>query len=357
MSTILKALDRLERERRPSLEQSLQEEVAAGVALDPSPPPGRSPRVWLLVGGGVALVALLVGVGFVLAGSGGGPEGPGDAPAPTLAAAPAAEAAPSPPAVTPKDAPDAKAPPEVDLRKLRRAMAKARREGTLPRPAAKPATAEAPAQPVQVARAAIPAATAEKAASKAVAPSPVPQAPVATPKPEPRPAEASSAAGNPLAGLEAKAIWRNASQAPPPKRSATPRSSAPSRAPVAKTKKVVPPSEPARSEAVAAETAPSTRSTTTARPAEPKPQATPRRASKPAPVVARRLPDFVLERTVWHPLSSRRRAFVRNVGESESRELVEGDAMGPFVVRTIEPSGVMFVNGDVEILRRVGAGN
>ena len=83
------------------------------------------------------------------------------------------------------------------------------------------------------------------------------------------------------------------------------------------------------------------------RPAEPKP--------RPAPVVARAPdPQLAVERTIWHPDATRRRAYVRLEGRA-STELREGDSLGGIAVRRIEPSGVVFVVEGRELRRAVGA--
>jgi hypothetical protein len=67
-----------------------------------------------------------------------------------------------------------------------------------------------------------------------------------------------------------------------------------------------------------------------------------------------KLPGLVVTRTSWHPDTARRRALVRVEGRAEPLELRQGDAVGGLVVATIEPSGVIFRMGDVEVRRKVG---
>jgi len=97
-----------------------------------------------------------------------------------------------------------------------------------------------------------------------------------------------------------------------------------------------------------------------------KPAAKPAPAAKPNPVpppagpaVARveKLPALVVTRTVWHPDPARRRALVQVEGRAEPLELRHGDAVGALVVANIEPSGVVFRMGDVEVRRKVGQTN
>jgi hypothetical protein len=79
----------------------------------------------------------------------------------------------------------------------------------------------------------------------------------------------------------------------------------------------------------------------------------------PPPVVPARLrrapvPDVFVARTVWHPVAERRVAEVEVRGRPEPLRLHEGDAVGPLVVGRIEPSGVVFLHEQVELRRRVG---
>jgi hypothetical protein len=83
-----------------------------------------------------------------------------------------------------------------------------------------------------------------------------------------------------------------------------------------------------------------------------------RKAEKsPAPSGATTLtraavPGVSVEKTFWHPSAERRTALIKVDGGVE--EIQEGDAVGPLVVSTIEPSGVVFQHDGIEIRRRVG---
>ena len=81
----------------------------------------------------------------------------------------------------------------------------------------------------------------------------------------------------------------------------------------------------------------------------------PQRASGATARVRAELPAIVVERTEWHPLPERRLAVVTLEGHSEPLTLREGDAVGPFIVGAIEPSGVLFRHEGIELRRRVGA--
>ena len=66
------------------------------------------------------------------------------------------------------------------------------------------------------------------------------------------------------------------------------------------------------------------------------------------------IPHVVVAETQWHPDQARRRASVEIEGRDTPLLLRIGDAVGPLIVTRIDPSGVVFRMGDVEIRRRVG---
>jgi len=66
-------------------------------------------------------------------------------------------------------------------------------------------------------------------------------------------------------------------------------------------------------------------------------------------------PEVVVTRTVWHPSPERRVAMVRAPGDSQEREVHEGESVGALQVLQIEPSDVVFLREGVEIRQRVGA--
>jgi hypothetical protein len=97
--------------------------------------------------------------------------------------------------------------------------------------------------------------------------------------------------------------------------------------------------------------------------AQPKPKPQVREAAAPRPVteVVRQtpepvddLPSFAIEKTQWHPLPDRRVAWLRMPGESESRRVVEGDVVDGLIVSKIEPSGVVFERDGKKIERVLG---
>lgn len=64
-------------------------------------------------------------------------------------------------------------------------------------------------------------------------------------------------------------------------------------------------------------------------------------------------PTFTVERTVWHPIAAKRLAVVI-VGSGAPREVREGDEIGTAVVAKIEPSSVIFSEQGKEFRRRIG---
>jgi hypothetical protein len=65
------------------------------------------------------------------------------------------------------------------------------------------------------------------------------------------------------------------------------------------------------------------------------------------------VPDLLVARTSWHPSAERRSATLQD-GAGKQIEVHEGDAIGPLVVSHIEPSSVTFLHQGIEIRRRVG---
>jgi hypothetical protein len=87
-----------------------------------------------------------------------------------------------------------------------------------------------------------------------------------------------------------------------------------------------------------------------------KPAAPPAKKSpaKPAAAEADGEADVSVLRTVWHPKAGRRVARLRLAGAESAIEVHEGDAVGAFVVKTIEPSGVLLLQNGREVRRTVG---
>jgi hypothetical protein len=70
-------------------------------------------------------------------------------------------------------------------------------------------------------------------------------------------------------------------------------------------------------------------------------------------VLRAKLPDLKVRSTIWHPQGSRRVAMVE-VDAEGVMELSEGDVVGPLVVESIKPGGVVFGHDGVSILHKVG---
>lgn len=294
MSTILKALRRVEEERSAQAPRPLREEVAAR-------PTQRAASSWLAAG--LALVAG-IGVGVALLRFRADPQ-------------PQVRAALTPPA-----------------------------ESAAPEPSGRPAAGAVTKAPDRVAPAE--SATGERPAlarSRSV-PRDLPSA--AAP---PRLRERASLPPEALAS-DVKVVERVAAAAPPavtepqpaalPPPEATPAPARPEPAAVAS----APPAPKARS---------ATRNSVAAAPEsrvqDPAPTLAPERSS----VARAALPELLVTRTIWHPLAERRIAILSVEGRDAPLHVREGDAIGPLIVESIEPSGVVFQHDGVELRRRVGA--
>ena len=77
-------------------------------------------------------------------------------------------------------------------------------------------------------------------------------------------------------------------------------------------------------------------------------------ADVPTARVARSQSPVRVERTLWHPSPERRVAWVEVEGVTALREVREGERVGPYIVREIEPAAVRFADGSVELRREVG---
>lgn len=71
-------------------------------------------------------------------------------------------------------------------------------------------------------------------------------------------------------------------------------------------------------------------------------------------VVAKPSASVRVARTQWHPDPDRRIAWVEVAGSVAMREVREGERIGPYLVREIEPAAVVFGDGSVEVRREVG---
>jgi hypothetical protein len=72
--------------------------------------------------------------------------------------------------------------------------------------------------------------------------------------------------------------------------------------------------------------------------------------------VEERLPaPMVVAQIVWHPRPELRRAWLLVDGEGQRREVKEGDRIGHYIVRRIEPGAVLFESGSIELRKMLGA--
>jgi len=318
VSTILKALKRLEAEREVQAPRPLREEVVAALEAAETVRQQRGRRWRLLaVASAGALVAtgaawlvlprLSETLGGALRGSLSRPGAAGVA-APTAASQPAARA-------TASAAPPA-APPQL---------------AAGPSPSSVDSAAEPPLGSGAGSEASLPAAT-------GAAPGEVPLvAVVQRPPPEPAFQDDEPPAAAPVApppGSIPPAPKQAPSFAAAPAVDAPPGSAAAVDRPA--------PSPP--DEAVA-------ESPRRARAAAPAP-----RPRSPARVRVANARDVDVLRTVWHPHPERRLALLLLPGESAARELREGDTAQGWTVLTIEPSSVVLLHDGVELRAAVGGG-
>jgi hypothetical protein len=303
LSSILKALQRLQGDRgegalpepQPALGDELARELAQGPASRTEPTATLSRARLTLIGVGAAGALLATaGIGWWLA------RGPAAAPPLAESAAPPLAESAAPPLAR-SEAPPEPEPPSGTLRRARPARPSAAPEEAPTLPASVEPHAEAPAGM-----------DAEKAEAPAQAPAARAAAAPASAAPAPAPlAEAPSARA-----------------APAPEREEAPRIELVGEAP----------------ERAAASPVPG--SPTAAPPVAAAPRAEPRAGLAP--------PTVEVLRTTWHPRPERRVARLRVVGFAAPVEVREGDAVSTLVVKTIEPSGVLFLHGGTELRRDIG---
>jgi hypothetical protein len=68
-----------------------------------------------------------------------------------------------------------------------------------------------------------------------------------------------------------------------------------------------------------------------------------------------KVPAISIEKTIWHPDAFRRIAVVKLLDDEEIIRLKEGDAIGPLVVKTINPDSVLFNHDSIEIVYNIGS--
>ena len=328
MSTILKALRRLEEEKAANEEpRPLREQIAR------APSTLRSRRSgWI-----AAAIALVLGIG-----TGGGVIwwlfGGERANTSVVATAPAAPAPPAPaPAAPARPAvpgpPDQAFASDVEIVDRPDALPRlADSEPVKPGPVQPTLGTQRPVESSSAAERARQAALAEyqaaERARRGLVPAVVPPSPPQPAEPVPGiPAEP------PIAAAPPEPTPAPVAQAPPPEPIATPVAPAPA------------PRAPTPVPKIAA-AKPVPKSVAKQPPA---PRAAPKEAPPPPPP-----PSIAVsvEKTQWHPLADRRIAWLRVPGEADAQRVVEGDVVDGLIVSAIEPSGVVFER-DGEKIRRV----
>lgn len=71
-------------------------------------------------------------------------------------------------------------------------------------------------------------------------------------------------------------------------------------------------------------------------------------------IMRAKLPTVRVDSTTWHPDARRRMAVVSVADSNEVLHLREGDAVGPLVVEVIEPGGVFFAHDGIAVRYNVG---
>jgi hypothetical protein len=314
VSTILKALKRLDEQKRSeAAPRTLQEQVLGARAGGADPDAIRNK--WLFVAGGFAAALLLAGASWIAV------RGPLEASSPSHEASPPTPAAPAQRTVR-ADARPAEIPRD-DPAPGAGSRAPSARDDLGERVAAHVAPPEAEPS----ARQRLPDAHGDGAA-----PAPEPAPPRVAQRPSsvvvPTRREAAQAAPNTSGVRESTA--RTESER-------TPRELPDERPLTASAGENSPGAKPMRAPEIA-------------RSEEAEPVETPSAAAATPGV-----PPVRVDRTQWHPAPEKRSAQIR-VGEgTEPRELREGDAVNGVVVKEIRPSGVVFVHAGNEFKRDVGA--
>lgn len=308
MSTILKALQRLEDEKSANVERSLDEQIVAN--RPPSDPDRRGLRIGAVAIGGLAVAAAV----FFFWPTREGPVAEVAMEPRPLEAAPVAAIAQEVAAEKPRRrpsarpaAPDARAQRDLPEREVASIVEVVKRLDAQPADSAAPVALSTRAAPIAKTDTARPAR--RPSARK-------PDSQVAGAAARPRPARKQVA----NAELPATRISENSAAAK------------------------IAPALPAPVEiaAVAATPAPTASITASVREPERK-------------VVQRaKLPSLSVEKTIWHPDVGQRVAIVKLVDAGEVLRLKEGDAVGPLVVQVIRPGSVLFNHDGIEIQYNVG---
>jgi len=348
VSTILKALQRLEDEKSADAGRSLDEQV---VARRPSPDPERRGlRIGAVAIGGLAGVAAAFLFWFAR-------EDPdvevameSPPPAEALAEAPAVATKQEVAAEKPRRRPSARPAPAARAQQDSSEVEISSVVEVVKRLDEPPADSAAPATPPKRVAQPVKAGT-ERPAGRPSARKPEPQ--VARGAAEPGPASKQ------VANAKSLSTQISGNSAP-----AKPAPAPPAPVEVAAVAAKPAPASPAPVEVAAVAAKPA--------PAPPAPVEVAAVAAKPAPIAASasipapiresdqrvvqraKLPALNVEKTIWHPDADRRVAVVKLIDDEEVLRLKEGDAVGPLVVKTINPGSVLFNHDSIEIRYNVG---
>jgi len=307
LSTILRALQRLEKEKGGDLEMS---GLGEGLAPGGEPPVREGGARWRI---GIAVFLVLLLGGFFLRWL----LSTEEVGQPSAESPPAIAAAPQPPSESLTRPP--RRPPSQPEAQIAAARPGAPAEQIGVSPPAQPVAAPPPLPLIEEPASWVPVAQAPPAAK--------PPPPAAEPviQPPPRIAESPAlrepvAAAPPPPPIEEPALW----------------------VPVAQAQPAANPPPPAAEPAIQ----------------PPPPIARPPAAKPPAParVATVRPPKVTVRKTIWHPTPERRVAEIEVEGRKGPLELREGDAVGTLVVSEIQPSGVVFLHGGEELHQKVGSG-
>ena len=311
MSTILKALQRLEDEKSANSERSLDEQVVA--RHSPPDPERRGLKIGIVAIGGFAVAAAALLFWFTRE----DPEANVAMESPPPAAAPVAEAEqkvaaekprrkrsarPAPAARAKQDSSEVEVSPVVEV--VKRLDAPPADSAVTKRAAPKRATPRAEAG-------------AERPTRRSRARKPDPQ--VAREAAQPRPApEQVANAKPPTPEIAGDTVPVKPALAPP---------------------------TPVEAAAVVPKPAPTAASALI-----------PAAIREPEQKIIKRaeFPSLSVQKTIWHPDADRRVAVVKLADAEEVLRLKEGDAVGPLVVKAIKPGSVLFKHDGIEIVYNVG---
>jgi len=342
MSTILKALQRLEDEKVSEVERSLDERIVAHRA-------SARPTLHLGLAIGIAAISgVAVAVAAFLLWPGHDDSDARLASPPAAATAPVAAAAPAPVAAAEQPAPEpppqaalaAPAPAEPSEIQVADLVEVVERLDARPDDSAKPAEVPEPAEPLVVTRSTTTRPAARKAEMPVALESEPEPAPQAAPEVEPAPEVVVRTPKPRPAAAYVRSEQPPAIEQPAPAVAATAKNAAPKPAPEAEPE--VEPKPEVKSKpaplAIAA--------------AAPQPEAI--RPAEQKVIPRAKIPALTIERTIWHPDPTRRLAIVKLLDSEEPLRLKEGDAVGPLVVESIKPSSVVFDHDGIQVTYTVG---